>query len=108
MSSIPVSRGNCSTDPGRVWLTSLSPTISRRDSPASSGRWPSRPFRIIETLDLLSADMLLLLPARITRRKNIEYAVKTLADLRRLSHKDCRLIVTGPPGAHNPANIAHP
>ncbi|OGO71450.1 MAG: hypothetical protein A2Z37_01885 [Chloroflexi bacterium RBG_19FT_COMBO_62_14] len=75
--------------------------------PAAFGRWTSRTFRIIQTLDLLSADMLLLLPARITRRKNIEYAVKTLADLRRLSHKDCRLIVTGPPGAHNPANIAY-
>lgn len=75
--------------------------------PPAFGRWTSQTRRIIESLDLLSADMLLLLPARITRRKNIPYALETLEALRRSTGMDCRLIVTGPPGAHNPANVSH-
>ncbi len=54
-------------------------------------------------LDLLSADPIMLLPARITRRKNIEFAVRITAALR--SEKPyATLIVTGPPGPHNPKN----
>jgi glycosyltransferase involved in cell wall biosynthesis len=51
--------------------------------------------------------MLLVLPARITRRKNIEYGLRTLEALRRSTGLDCRLIVTGPPGAHNPTNASY-
>ena len=75
--------------------------------PPAFGRWTSRTRHIIEALDLLSADMLLLLPARITRRKNIEFALHTLEAIRRSTAMDCRLIVTGPPGAHNPANVSY-
>jgi glycosyltransferase involved in cell wall biosynthesis len=57
-------------------------------------------------LDLLRADPLLLLPARVTRRKNIELAVAIAAGLRRLGLAP-RLVVTGPPGPHNPANAAY-
>jgi glycosyltransferase involved in cell wall biosynthesis len=55
-------------------------------------------------LHLLDADGLLLLPARLTRRKNIAYALRVLAALRASDGRDYRLIVTGPPGPHNPAN----
>jgi len=57
-------------------------------------------------LTLLDAAPLLLLPARITRRKNIERALEVTAALieRRLHAK---LIVTGPPGPHNPTNAAY-
>jgi len=55
-------------------------------------------------LALLDADKLLLLPARLTRRKNIGLALHVIAELRRVSGEDSRLIVTGPPGPHNPAN----
>ncbi|MGH2607028.1 MAG: glycosyltransferase [Anaerolineales bacterium] len=58
-------------------------------------------------LRLLEADGVLLLPARLTRRKNIELALHVLAALRDRSGKDYRLIVTGPPGPHNPANLAY-
>jgi glycosyltransferase involved in cell wall biosynthesis len=58
-------------------------------------------------LRLLEADGVLLLPARITRRKNIELALHVLAALRHRSGKDYRLVVTGPPGPHNPANLAY-
>jgi mannosylglucosylglycerate synthase len=57
-------------------------------------------------LDLLKAAPLLLLPARITRRKNIEFAITITAFLKR-SLPQVRLLVTGPPGPHNPKNIAY-
>jgi glycosyltransferase involved in cell wall biosynthesis len=59
---------------------------------------------LAERLRLLDADGILLLPARITRRKNIELGIKVLHAMRDLSGRDYRLVVTGPPGPHNPAN----
>jgi mannosylglucosylglycerate synthase len=53
--------------------------------------------------DLLNAAPLLLLPVRLTPRKNIELALHTLAALR-AEFPAARLLVTGPPGAHNPDN----
>lgn len=47
--------------------------------------------------------LLLLLPARITRRKNIELAVRVAAALKKRG-QPVRMIVTGPPGPHNPKN----
>jgi glycosyltransferase involved in cell wall biosynthesis len=62
-------------------------------------------MQAIETrLHLLDADGLLLLPARLTRRKNIALALRVLAEVRARSGQDFRLVVTGPPGPHNPAN----
>ena len=67
-------------------------------------------FRMGETatrwtrqLNLLSAEPLLLLPARVTRRKNIELAIDITAALRALGWSP-KLLVMGPPGAHNPSN----
>ena len=59
--------------------------------------------KLIEQLDLLAAAPLLLLPVRITPRKNIELALGVLATLRQ-SLPDAKLVVTGPLGPHNPAN----
>lgn len=61
---------------------------------------------LIDQLDLLAAAPLLLLPARITRRKNIELAVQIAGAMRRQGAA-VRLVVTGPPGPHNPANAAY-
>jgi glycosyltransferase involved in cell wall biosynthesis len=58
----------------------------------------------IEHLGLLSAEPLLLLPVRITPRKNIELALGVLASLR-AEFPRAVLVVTGPLGPHNPANI---
>ncbi len=57
-------------------------------------------------LRLLDAAPLLLLPARVTRRKNIELAIEITAALhaRDLAPK---LVVMGPLGPHNPANVAY-
>ena len=56
-----------------------------------------------ERFGLFDADPLLLLPVRMTRRKRIEIAIDALAVLRRTLPK-AMLVVTGGPGAHNPAN----
>jgi mannosylglucosylglycerate synthase len=65
-----------------------------------------RTVQFVEELDLLSADPLVLLPVRITPRKNIELAIRTLAKLRGYFHH-ARLVVTGPLGPHNPANTTY-
>jgi glycosyltransferase involved in cell wall biosynthesis len=57
-------------------------------------------------LDLLRADPLLLLPVRITPRKNIELALRTLAALRK-EFNQAALVVTGPLGPHNPSNTQY-
>ena len=60
----------------------------------------------VKKLKLLTASPLMLLPVRITPRKNIELAIRALAELRS-DFPDARLVVTGPQGAHNPANAAY-
>ncbi len=69
-------------------------------------RWTETTRRLVEKVGLLEAGLVLLLPARLTRRKNVEMALRVLAELRRTG-RDVRLVVTGPPGPHNPANQAY-
>lgn len=59
--------------------------------------------RISAKLSLCSSAPILLTPVRLTRRKNIELALRTLAELKH-AYPSAALIVTGPPGAHNPTN----
>jgi glycosyltransferase involved in cell wall biosynthesis len=61
---------------------------------------------LIHGLHLDRADPILLLPVRLTPRKNIELALHVLAELRR-EFPEAALIVTGPPGPHNPANAGY-
>ncbi len=61
---------------------------------------------LAERLALAGADPLLLLPARLTRRKRIEAAIDALAALR-ARHPRAALLVTGSPGPHNVANRAY-
>jgi glycosyltransferase involved in cell wall biosynthesis len=75
--------------------------------PAITGCWTELTEQLVAELRLLEADVLFLLPARITRRKNIEFAIKILAEIHRQVQKDIRLIISGPPGPHNPTNIAY-
>ncbi|HET7010529.1 MAG TPA: glycosyltransferase family 4 protein [Anaerolineales bacterium] len=72
--------------------------------PAGFGRWTEQTNRIYASLALEMADIVLLLPSRITRRKNIEFAIEVLGAMRQKSALDARLLITGPPGPHNPAN----
>lgn len=57
-------------------------------------------------IDWPAAAPLLLLPVRITPRKNIELALRALAALRE-RYPRAALVVTGPPGPHNPANAEY-
>lgn len=63
-------------------------------------------WALIQQHDLLAGDPLLLLPARITRRKNIEQAIAIVGALKSLGLYP-RLVITGPPGPHNPTNAAY-
>ena len=75
--------------------------------PARFLHWTDTMRRLVDELGWLNADLLFLFPARITRRKNVEMALRILAAFRARTGYDARLIVTGPPGAHNPANAAY-
>lgn len=61
---------------------------------------------LAERLGLWEAAPLLLAPVRITPRKNLELALGVLAALRE-THRQASLVVTGPPGPHNPANAEY-
>ena len=60
----------------------------------------------VKRLGLLEANPLLLLPVRITPRKNIELALHVLAHLHK-HYPKAQLVVTGPLGPHNSANITY-
>lgn len=63
-------------------------------------------LQLFDQLNLFSAAPLLLLPVRITSRKNIELALRVLAALRS-KFAEAALVVTGPLGPHNPANVEY-
>jgi glycosyltransferase involved in cell wall biosynthesis len=56
---------------------------------------------LIERLDLNQADLILLMPVRITQAKNIEFALQVIASLKARGVKS-KLVVTGPPDPHDP------
>ena len=72
--------------------------------PAEFLRWGPTTRNLHVTLGLDRADLVLLFPSRVTRRKNIERAISISTAVAERSGLDVRLIVTGPPGPHNPAN----
>jgi glycosyltransferase involved in cell wall biosynthesis len=61
---------------------------------------------LVKRLGLLSTDLILLLPVRVTQAKNIEFALQVLAALK---NKGCpaKLVITGPPDPHDPQNMAY-
>jgi glycosyltransferase involved in cell wall biosynthesis len=63
-------------------------------------------IQFVKHLELQHAAPILLLPVRITPRKNIEMALQVLAALRE-KFPQAALVVTGPLGAHNPANVKY-
>jgi glycosyltransferase involved in cell wall biosynthesis len=72
--------------------------------PSAFFSWTPTMSDLDARLHFMDADALMLTPARLTRRKNIELSLHILAETRRQSARDYRLIVTGPPGPHNPTN----
>jgi glycosyltransferase involved in cell wall biosynthesis len=61
---------------------------------------------LVNRLGILECDMVLLMPVRVTRAKNIEYALRVTAALKA---QNCRpkLIVTGPPDPHDARSMAY-
>ena len=59
---------------------------------------------LLEQTKLLDAAPILLLPVRVTPRKNIELALQTLRELQK-QFPQAALVVTGPLGPHNGNNI---
>jgi glycosyltransferase involved in cell wall biosynthesis len=53
---------------------------------------------------LLRADIVMLAPVRITKRKNLEWAIDAAAGVR-ASGRTVQLLITGPPGPHNPRSL---
>ncbi len=72
--------------------------------PAVFYKWCPQTQAMIEQLNLNEAAPLLLLPVRLTPRKNIELALRTLAALR-TDMPHAMFVVTGPLGPHNAANV---
>jgi len=65
-------------------------------SPPAAWAW-------LDRLRLDARDLVLLMPVRVTRRKNLELAIDVTAELARIGLRP-RLLITGPPGPHTPAN----
>jgi len=59
---------------------------------------------LLEQMNLLDAAPILLLPVRVTPRKNIELALQTLKELQK-RFPQAALVVTGPLGPHNGNNV---
>ncbi|MDD2922415.1 MAG: glycosyltransferase family 4 protein [Anaerolineales bacterium] len=61
---------------------------------------------LLEQTHLMDSAPILLLPVRVTPRKNIELALRTLVELRK-QYPNAALVVTGPLGPHNVNNIKY-
>jgi glycosyltransferase involved in cell wall biosynthesis len=82
---------NCPVEKIRVIYNGVDPATVLGLSP--EGR------QLIDRLGVLDGDLVLIMPVRITRAKNLEYALKVVAALKA---RACRVkaIVTGPPDPH--------
>lgn len=61
---------------------------------------------LLDQTRVLDASPILLLPVRITPRKNIELALRTLAELKK-DFPQAALVMTGPLGPHNANNVKY-
>jgi glycosyltransferase involved in cell wall biosynthesis len=59
---------------------------------------------LIQRLGILDSDLVLLMPVRVTQAKNIELALKVVAELKK-QHSNPKLVLTGPPDPHDPDNM---
>ena len=63
-------------------------------------------IELSDRFGLLGADVVLLAPVRITKRKNLEWAIEAAAGVRG-SGRSVQLLITGPPGPHNPRSLEY-
>jgi glycosyltransferase involved in cell wall biosynthesis len=63
-------------------------------------------YALANRLGMLNSDLILLMPVRVTRAKNIEYALHLVAAMKAQGYRP-KLIVTGPPDPHEAASMAY-
>jgi glycosyltransferase involved in cell wall biosynthesis len=61
---------------------------------------------LVARLDLMEADLILLMPVRITQAKNIELAFHVIASMKERGFRP-KLFITGPPDPYEPDNLAY-
>jgi len=61
---------------------------------------------LVTRFGLAGTDVVLLAPVRITRRKNLEWAIEAAAAVAG-SGRSVQLLITGPPGPHNPRALEY-
>ncbi|MBA2448649.1 MAG: glycosyltransferase [Chloroflexi bacterium] len=90
----------------RLWGTGADAitVIPAGVDPAAKLRLRGATVQLAEHLGLVGAWPFMLLPARITKRKNVEYAIRVTRALRDRGLRPL-LLVTGPPGPHNVRSV---
>ena len=63
-------------------------------------------IKLINNLGLLESDLVLLMPVRVTLRKNIEFAMQVVAALKESGYRP-QLILTGPPDPHDEDSMTY-
>jgi glycosyltransferase involved in cell wall biosynthesis len=63
-------------------------------------------WELAQRMDLLSNDLVLLMPVRVTQAKNIEYALKVIAALK-AGGLQVKLVLTGPPDPHDEKSMVY-
>jgi glycosyltransferase involved in cell wall biosynthesis len=61
---------------------------------------------LVARFGLTGTDVVMLAPVRITKRKNLEWAIQAAAGVR-ASGRSVQLLITGPPGPHNPRSLEY-
>jgi glycosyltransferase involved in cell wall biosynthesis len=80
-------------DPASVIPNGIDPDGLLRIGAATRG--------LVQRYQIDKVDVVLLAPVRITKRKNLEWSIQAAAAVRNTG-KTVRLLITGPPGPHNP------
>jgi len=65
-----------------------------------------RARELVSRFGLLRTDVVMLAPVRITKRKNLEWAIDAAAGVR-ATGRSVQLLITGPPGPHNPRSLEY-
>ena len=74
--------------------------------PAALLRLGPRTRELVTRFGLLGADIVMLAPVRITKRKNLEWAIDATAGVR-ATGRTVQLLITGPPGPHNSRSLEY-
>ena len=70
-------------------------------------RWRPQTFRLLDEVGLLSSDIILVQPVRVTPRKNIERALEIIRALVDITDSKLHLIISGPPDQHIPEGTGY-